>query len=224
MPATTSIQRKVAVDLDGKSLGKVTVSIAKPSRSRATAIIAHGAGGTMNTPSIVALQKSLADSGVSAVRFNFLYSETEKRSPDRQPKLMATWRGVADWVRGELKPRNLFLGGRSMGGRMASYLVAEGYPCEGLFFLAYPFHPPGKPDQQRKEHLFEIDVPMLFLTGTRDSFATLELFKPVVRKLGATLHLIESADHGFKVPKKTGRSAAEVNEEVLTALLEFFGV
>ena len=154
---------------NGKELGQVSVSLARPRRSKATAIIAHGAGGTMDTPSIVGVQEQLAANGITAARFNFLYSEKKKRSPDKQPALVATWRLVADWVKKQVKPKKLFLSGRSMGGRMASYLVAEGYPCDGVFFLAYPLHPPGKPERQRKDHLPKIKVPMLFVSGTRDA-------------------------------------------------------
>ena len=206
---------------DGESLGRVSVSVAKPARSRATAIIAHGAGGNMDTPSIVGVQKNLVASGVTAVRFNFLYSESKKSAPDKQPKLVAAWRSVADWVKKELKPKKLLLGGRSMGGRMASYLVADGYPCDGIFFLAYPLHPPGKPDRLRKDHLPKIKVPMLFVSGTRDSFAQLDLLEPVVKKSKAKLHLIEEADHGFKVPKRTGKTPKDIDGEVTATLLEF---
>ena len=177
----------------------------------------------MDTPSIVSVQKNLAAHGVTAVRFNFLYAENNKRSPDKQDKLVATWRSVADWARKELKPKKLFLAGRSMGGRMASYLVADGYPCDGIFFLAYPLHPPGKPERQRKEHLPKIKVPMLFVSGTRDSFAQLDLLKPVVKKVKAKLHLIEEADHGFKVPKRTGKTPKDVDDEVTAAVVEFIG-
>jgi hypothetical protein len=175
----------------------------------------------MDTPSLKGLQERLASSGVTAVRFNFLYSEKGKKSPDRQPDLIACWRSVADWVKREIAPSRLFLGGRSMGGRMASYLVAEGYPCDGIFFLAYPLHPPGKREQQRKEHLPNIRVPMLFISGTNDAFAGLDLLEPVVREIGASLHLLEKADHGFRVPKSTGKSAREIEDEVARTVLAF---
>lgn len=206
---------------DGSVLGRVSVVLLRPARSKATVVTAHGAGGTMDTPSIVSLGQDLASRGVTFARFNFLYSERGKRAPDKQPTLVATWRSVADWVRSETRPKRLFLGGRSMGGRMASYLVADGYPCEGLFFLAYPLHPPGKPEKLRKDHLPSIEVPILFVSGTRDTFAQLPLLQPVVDELEATLHLIEGADHGFRVPKKLGRSAEAVSAEVTTTLMDF---
>lgn len=217
-----SSKSKVAVtNDDGSDLGRVSVSVGRPSRSKATVIIAHGAGGTMESPSIVALQKHFVARGVTAVRFNFLYAELGKRAPDSQPTLVAVWRSVADWARKELKPTKLFLSGRSMGGRMASYLVAEGYPCDGIFFLAYPLHPPGKTDRQRKDHLPKIKVPMLFVTGSRDAFARLDLLEKVVKRTKAKLHVIEGADHGFKVPKKYGRSPNDVEEEVVDTVLDF---
>ncbi len=177
----------------------------------------------MDSPAIVGLQTRLAAAGVTAVRFNFSYSEKKKKGPDKQPVLVACWRSVADWARKELSPRRLFLGGRSMGGRMASYLVADGYPCDGIFFVAYPLHPPGKREKQRKEHLASISVPMLFVSGTRDAFASLDLLEPVVRGLGARarLHLIEGADHGFKVPKARGRTPREIEDEVARTVLAF---
>ena len=175
----------------------------------------------METPSIVALQQGLAKGGVSAVRFNFLYAERKKKAPDRQPALVATWRSVADWVRSELSPSHLYLSGRSMGGRMGSYLAADGYACDGLFFLAYPLHPPGKPEKLRKDHLPSIEAPMLFVSGSRDTFARMDLLEPVIEETGATLHVVEGADHGFRVPKKYGRTSESVDAEVLAAVLEF---
>jgi predicted alpha/beta-hydrolase family hydrolase len=185
------------------------------------AVIAHGAGGNMDTPSLKGLQDRLASSGVAAVRFNFLYSERGRKTPDREPHLIACWRSVADWVKRELAPSKLFLGGRSMGGRMASYLVADGYRCDGIFFLAYPLHPPGKRDKQRKDHLPRIGVPMLFVSGTSDAFAELDLLEPLVKKLGASLHLLEKADHGFKAPKSAGKTAREIEDEVARTVLAF---
>ncbi len=184
-------------------------------------ILAHGAGGNMDTPSLKALQQKLASSGVTAIRFNFLYSEKGRKSPDRQPHLISCWRSVADWVKRELSPSRLFLAGRSMGGRMASYLVANGYPCDGIFFLAYPLHPPGRRDQLRKDHLPQIRVPMLFVSGTADAFANLDLLEPLVRDLGASLHLLEKADHGFKAPKSAGKTAREIEDEVARTVLAF---
>jgi len=175
----------------------------------------------MDTPSLKGLQDRLAAAGITAVRFNFLYSEKGRKSPDREALLIACWRSVADWVKRELTPSRLFLGGRSMGGRMASYLVAEGYPCDGIFFLAYPLHPPGNREKQRKDHLPSIRVPMLFVSGTADAFAELDLLEPLARRLKASLHLLEKADHGFKAPKSSGKTAREIEDEVARTVLAF---
>lgn len=214
-------QRKVPVtDANGVVLSQVSVSVAGGGPTPAV-IIAHGAGGNMDSPAIAGLQRRITASGVSAVRFNFPYSEKKKKGPDQQPVLVACWRSVADWARKELSPTRLFLGGRSMGGRMASYLVADGYACDGIFFIAYPLHPPGKRERQRKDHLKQISVPMLFVSGTRDPFANLDLLEPLVKGLGARLHLIEGADHGFKVPKALGRKTQEIEDEVARTVLAF---
>jgi len=183
-------------------------------------VIAHGAGGNMNTPLLVDLQERLTKLPYAAVRFNFLYSENGRRAPDRRPALEACWRSVAAWVRQELEPEALFLGGKSLGGRMVSYLAADGYPCQGIFFLGYPLHPPGKTDQLRKEHLPRIQVPMLFVQGARDPLCELDLLKPIMKKLGsrAILHVVDGGDHSFKVPRRMGRSESDVAEEIVDAL------
>jgi predicted alpha/beta-hydrolase family hydrolase len=165
------------------------------------AVIAHGAG-KHTTPSLKSFEGLVTR--VSLPCASLSSTPKGRKSPDRQPLLVACWKSVADWVKRELAPSRLFLGGRSMGGRMASHLVADGYPCDGIFFLAYPLHPPGKRDQQRKDHLPKIRVPMLFISGTADAFAELDLLEPVVRDIGASLHLLEKADHGFRVPKSSG--------------------
>jgi predicted alpha/beta-hydrolase family hydrolase len=208
---------------DNEVLGEVSVSVVVPKAYRRAAVIGHGAGGNMHTRLLVDVQRGLVEHSVAAVRFNFLYSERGKRAPDRRPQLLACWRSMADWVRNELEPEELFLAGKSMGGRMVSYMVAEGYPCEGLFFLGYPLHPPGKTDQLRKDHLPSIETPMLFISGTRDALCKLDLLNPVVQELAprATLHIIEGGDHSFKVPKKMGRSENDVTSEIVDAIVRW---
>lgn len=216
------MSRRVAVTGDGgERLSEVSVSVAPAPGAKTAAIIAHGAGGNMDSPAIEGLQSRLAKGGVTAVRFNFIYSERKKGSPDREAILIACWRSIADWVKSEVGPEKLFVGGRSMGGRMASCLVAGGYPVDGIFFVAYPLHPPGKTDRQRKDHLAGITVPMLFVSGTEDAFARRDLLEPLVNGLGARLHWIEGGDHGFKVPKKSGRTAEDVEDEVARIVLAF---
>ncbi|MFL6040324.1 MAG: alpha/beta family hydrolase, partial [Gaiellales bacterium] len=136
--------------------------------------------------------------------FNFVYTEKGRRSPDRPPVLVATWRAAAAWLaaRPEAKGRPLVLGGKSMGGRIASMAAAEGMPAAGLVFLGYPLHPPGKPDRLRDDHLDSVPAPMLFLQGTRDPFATPELLGRVAARLGprAELRWVDGGDHSFRVP------------------------
>jgi predicted alpha/beta-hydrolase family hydrolase len=208
---------------ENEALGDVSVSVVAPEAYRRVAVIGHGAGGNMHTRLLVDIQRRLAERSVAAVRFNFLYSERGKRAPDRRHQLLACWRSIADWARNELAPEELFLAGKSMGGRMVSYMVAEGYPCEGLFFIGYPLHPPGKTDQLRKDHLPSIEVPILFIAGTRDALCKLDLLEPVIGELGsrASLHLIEGGDHSFKVPKKMGRREEDVAGEIVDAIVRW---
>jgi predicted alpha/beta-hydrolase family hydrolase len=211
----------VTPELGADPLGEVSVSVARPKEFRAAALMAHGAGGNMNSPLLVRLQHGLAARSMAAARFNFLYTEQTRRAPDRRPQLEACWRSVTGWLREELSPEAVFLGGKSMGGRMASYVAADGYPCAGLFFLGYPLHPPGQVDKLRRDHLPRIQVPMLFISGTRDSLCRLDLLQDVVADIGerATLHIIEGGDHSFKVPKRQGRSETQITEEILEVLV-----
>ena len=208
---------KISVTMDTKELGEVSVAIARPKTFRLALALAHGAGGNMDSRFLQELSRGLAGQGAAAARFNFLYSENGKRAPDRQPQLKACWRSVADWLKQELEPTALFLGGKSMGGRMASYLAAEGYPCAGLVLLGYPLHPPGRTDKLRKEHLPGISVPMLFIAGTRDPLSNFELLQATIGEIGelASLHVIPDGDHSFRVPKRAGRSESQITAEIL---------
>jgi predicted alpha/beta-hydrolase family hydrolase len=149
----------------------------------------------------------LAGRGVDIVTFNFLYTEQGRKAPDRQVSLEACYRAVVDFVRHTLRGNQLFIGGKSMGGRIASQIAATGVDdVRGLVFLGYPLHPPGKPEQLRAEHLSNIRKPMLFLQGERDPFGTADELSPLIKRLkpAAQLYAIAGGDHSFKVPKKTG--------------------
>ena len=172
--------------------------------------LTHGAGGTMDTPSLRDFAAALADRGIDVVRFNLPYVEAGRKAPGPRARDEACWRAVA----AELRPsaKRLVLGGRSYGGRMASHVAAEGVTCDGLIFLAYPLHPPGKPTELRVDHLARITVPMLFLQGTRDPFADPRQLAATMAALPrATLHRIDGADHGHKV---RGRTSADVTAEL----------
>jgi predicted alpha/beta-hydrolase family hydrolase len=178
---------------------------------RATLVLAHGAGGDMTHPQLAGMAEGLAANGIEVVRFNFPYREAGRKAPDRQEKLEACYWAVAKEVSGSAT--RLFLGGGSMGGRIASHIVSDGFPAAGLVFQSYPLHPPGKPERLRDAHLARIAIPMLFIWGTRDPFGTPELLERTVASLpSATLHRIEGGDHGLKV---RGRTGADVLDEVV---------
>jgi hypothetical protein len=207
--------------------GAVTASAL--GRGRTAVVLAHGAGGSRRTPQLVRAAEAIAGSGRRAVLYNFRYTDLGRRSPDPAKVLEATAAGVAAWAAAQRGVERVVLGGRSMGGRIASQVAASGTPAAGLLFFAYPLHPPGRTEKLRDAHLARIQAPMLFLQGTRDAFARQDLLERTVKGLGekATLHWIEAGDHSFGVTKKSGRDAAEVEAELLgTALdwLESIGV
>src|SRR5262245_34275750 len=186
---------------------------------RATFVCAHGAGGNMSDRSLLAAANALRGKGFGVVRFNFLYKERGSGRPDPMPKLMATVSAVVERVIAELEPERLIIGGRSMGGRAASMLAADGFAADGLLLLAYPLHPPGKPDQLRDAHLPRITMPVLCFNGTRDEFCTRELMDRVLTTVTApwTMHWLDGADHSFHVLKSSGRNDAAVLIEVADA-------
>lgn len=188
-------------------------------------VCAHGAGGHMNDRGVLAVSAVLRARGVDVVRFNFPYKERRSGRPDPMPLLKKTIEAVVARVRDELGPGVLIIGGRSMGGRAASMLAADGFACDGLLLLAYPLHPAGKPDQLRDAHLPKIDVPVLCLNGTRDALCRRDLMGSVLERVGAnwTMHWLEGADHSFHVLKSSGRSDAEVLAEIGRASEAFVG-
>ena len=199
--------------------GSVSAVWRGPPRGETCVVLGHGAGGTLHTPGLAQFAEALTARGVGAVRFNFPYSEAKRKIPDRQTTLEACYRAVAGAV--GARARRLVLGGRSMGGRIASHIVAEGFPTAGLLFLSYPLHPPGQPDRLRDAHLGKIIVPMLFLQGSQDSFAQPELLAKTIRKLPtATLHVVEGGDHGLTV---RGRPVQEVIHELAEVSLAWIG-
>jgi len=182
--------------------------------ARSALILAHGAGHGMNTRLLIDIGEALAARGVAVLRFNFPYMEAGRRGPDPQPRLEACYRAVADTVAEEFE--RPYLGGKSMGGRIASHIVADGFPAAGLVFLGYPLHPPGQPERIRDAHLRQIEVPILFLQGSRDPFADPDLLHQTVKGLpAARLVEIAGGDHSFKV---SGRSTSEVTAALIEAI------
>ena len=186
-------------------------------------VCAHGAGGNMSDRSILAVTKALREKGLGTVRFNFLYKEKGSGRPDAMPKLEATFTAVVERVRAELSPKRLIIGGRSMGGRAASMLASKDFECDGLLLFAYPLHPPGQPEKLRDAHLPLIKVPVLCFNGTRDTFCTPDLMEKVLTSVRTRWEMrwLEGADHSFHVPKSSGRTDAEVLEEVARASAEW---
>jgi len=201
--------------------GAVSAAVALPSTHRPgrtpVVILAHGAGTDRRHPSLVRLQEGLRDAGWPTVVFNFPYREAGKRVPDARPVLEGCWRAVIDAVHAEprLAPPWIVIGGRSMGGRIASHVAADGADVRGLVFLAFPLHAAGRPGTERAAHLSRITAPMLFVQGTRDALADRTLLRGVLADLPlATLHEIPDADHSFRVPRRSGRDDASVRGEV----------
>ena len=188
-----------------------------PNGDRSTVFVcAHGAGGNMDDRGVLAVSRTIGARGVDIVRFNFLYKEKKSGRPDPMPRLKETTAAVVARVRDELAPRTVLIGGRSMGGRAASMLAADGFDCSGLLLLAYPLHPAGKPEQLRDAHLPAIRVPVLCVNGTRDALCIPELMKRALEPVTAPwrMHWIEGADHSFHVLKSTGRTDAQVMTEI----------
>ena len=187
-------------------------------------ILGHGAGTDQRNVFMVSFATELAERGIEAVTFNFLYTEHRRRIPDRNDRLEVCYRAVIDAVRHRIGRNKLAIGGKSMGGRIASQVAAK-TPLDlaGLVFLGYPLHPPGKPDQLRSKHLPSIRAPILFVQGARDAFGTPDELRPIIRELGtvAELFVIEDGDHSFKVPKKTGIPQQEVHRSILDHVVQW---
>ncbi|WP_432245988.1 alpha/beta hydrolase family protein [Arthrobacter sp. G.S.26] len=195
--------------------GAVSAAYTRPDHPAATLVVAHGAGAGMDHPFLAGFSAGLSDTGVASLRFNFPYREAGRKFPDRPPVAIAAWRSAMDHAAALAGDHgdngNLWAGGKSFGGRMASMAVAEGMPAAGLVYLGYPLHPPGKPEKLRDEHLYGLTLPMLFLQGSRDTFATPDLLTRVVSGIGtnAVLEWVAGGDHSFTVAGKK-RAAFDV--------------
>ena len=193
-----------------------------PPEARACYVLAHGAGAGMAHPFMAAIANGLAERGVATLRYQFPYMEQGSKRPDAPKLAHATVRAAVLEASRLVPELALFAGGKSFGGRMTSQAqVASPLPgVRGLVFLGFPLHPSGQPSDERAKHLFDVQIPMLFLQGTRDALANLPLLEQLCARIGAraTLKLFESADHSFHVPARTGRKDTEVRNELLDAL------
>ncbi len=197
--------------------GKVSALLLRPANASHLLVLGHGASTNMRHATMQSIAESLADEGVASLRYNFPYSENGK-GRDSQPVCTATVRSAVATAHVAAPDLPLLAGGHSFGGRMTSTAASES-PLDGvrgLVFFSFPLHQPGKPETKRAEHLDAVTVPMLFLSGTRDELADLTLLRPVCKKLGrrATLHEVDTADHGYKVLKKSRKSDEDVFVEM----------
>jgi predicted alpha/beta-hydrolase family hydrolase len=197
---------------------RVAALFQRPVDALACYVFAHGAGAGMAHPSMAAIAAELASSGIATLRYQFPYMEKGSKRPDAPALCHATVRAAVIEAARVAPDLPLFAGGKSFGGRMTSQAqaLAPLPNVRGLVFMAFPLHPAKRPSDERAAHLAEVRIPMLFLQGTRDELAYLELLEPVVRRLGphATLHLAQDADHSFHVPARSGRKDPQVRAEL----------
>jgi predicted alpha/beta-hydrolase family hydrolase len=191
-------------------------------------IIAHGAGKDMSHPLLEFFADGLAQAGYLAMRFNFPYKEKGKKAPDPKGKLEKTWISAVEFFRNQSNylPKRIIAAGKSMGGRIASQLIAEGkLPVEGLVLLGYPLHPPGRKDKLRDAHLADIKIPMLYFSGTRDPLCDLALLENVLKKLDVDwdLDIIEGGDHSFKLPKSLTIPEREIFSRLVKRTISWLG-
>jgi predicted alpha/beta-hydrolase family hydrolase len=191
----------------------VTYTAAAP---RAALVLAHGAGAGQKSPFMVQFARGMAERGISAATFDFPYITAGRKVPDRAPVLEAAWREALEAARAGFAGLRLTIGGKSMGGRIASHIAAQGVAgVDGLVFLGYPLHPPGKPEQRRDAHLPAIKERMLFVQGTRDAFGTAEDIAGLLPSLQhAELHTVAGGDHSFKVPGRNNNPLVGIMDTV----------
>ena len=217
----TAKQVSIALD-DGQQVSGLLLA---PPGARACYVLAHGAGAGMAHPFMASVAEGLAAKGIATLRYQFPYMERGSRRPDVPRLAQATVRAAVARAAQLAPGMPLLAGGKSFGGRMTSQAqaVAPLAGVRGLAFLGFPLHPAGRPSEERATHLFEVGVPMLFLQGTRDELAEQALLQATVERLGerGTLHWLESADHSFHVPARSGRKDVEVMAEAIDALVHW---
>jgi uncharacterized protein len=199
-----------------QSITAIEYTAAEAKRAGIALILGHGAGAGQTSGFIVEFATALAARGIDIITFNFPYTEQGRRVPDPNPKLEACYRAVIEAVR-DRKPGKLAIGGKSMGGRIASQVAAGGAgELAGLVFLGYPLHPPGRADRPRSAHLGDVRAPMLFVQGSRDAFGTPAELQSVIARLEAPteLYVVEGGDHSFKVPKSVRVSQQDVHRAI----------
>jgi predicted alpha/beta-hydrolase family hydrolase len=200
----------------------VSALLSRPSGAKACFVFAHGAGAGMTHPFMERVSAGLCDRGVATLRYQFPYMENGSKRPDAPALAQATVRAAVAEAARCCPGLALIAGGKSFGGRMTSQAqaIAPLADVRGLAFLGFPLHPAGKPSEARAKHLEDVDIPMLFIQGTRDKLAETELLEPVVKRLGslASLHPVLEADHSFHVLARSGRNDSEVMREIVDTL------
>jgi predicted alpha/beta-hydrolase family hydrolase len=220
--------KKISIPINEKQYTSALLSVPDGYRTGGGTgiILAHGAGNDMTHPLLTDLSEGLVEAGYLTLRFNFLYREKGKKGVDRQDVLVGTWRSVYLFLRDhpEYRPKKILAAGKSMGGRVASQMVAAGrLPLARLIFLGYPLHPPGKKENRRDSHFDQIEIPMLFFAGTRDSLCNLAALREVLDRLPAPweLQVIEGGDHSFRVSKSVGLRQEEIYQEIVKKTLKW---
>ena len=215
------------LDIAVGKAGSVSALLDRLPKARACFVFAHGAGAGMTHPFMETVATGLGERGIATLRYQFPYMEKASKRPDPPPIAQAAVRAAVAEAGRRCAGLLLVAGGKSFGGRMTSQAqaIAPLAGVRGLAFLGFPLHPAGKPSSDRAKHLGDVKIPMLFVQGTRDSLAELELLEPVVKSLGpsATLHRVEAADHSFHVPARSGRNDREVMNEILDAFAGWVG-
>jgi predicted alpha/beta-hydrolase family hydrolase len=223
-------------DVSGDASSRVSARLYRAAKARAALVLAHGAGAPQTHPWIVRMATAVAARGVDVVTFNFLYSEARRRVPDKNDVLEATWRAAIEAVRARphVAHGRLLIGGKSMGGRIATQVAALAADAKrpedavgelaGLVLLGYPLHPPGKPEKLRSAHLGRVQAPMLFVQGERDAFGTpaeLEPFVAPLRSRGTRLFPVADSDHSLVPPKRSGMTLDTVIDAVAAEIADF---
>jgi predicted alpha/beta-hydrolase family hydrolase len=218
MTATTELRFEAS-----KSAGEVSAILDRPDDARCLLVLGHGAGAGMRHPFMESVAAALSANRMATFRYQFAYMEKGGRL-DPQPVLLATVRSAVAAARAAAGDLPVIAGGKSMGGRMTSLAMAAEpiAGVRGLAFFGFPLHPTGQPGTSRAEHLAQVTVPMLFLQGTRDTLADLDLLRPIVEGLlRATMHVVDGGDHSFAVLKRSGRTNAQVIEELARTVAEW---
>ena len=220
---TSIVSEPVTINVDESV--QVSGLLESPSGARACFVLAHGAGAGMAHPFMAAIATGLEERGIATLRYQFPYMEKGGKRPDPPKLAHATVRAAVEEAIRLMPDIPLIAGGKSFGGRMTSQAQAAEplRGIQGLAFLGFPLHPAGRPAQDRGKHLFEVQIPMLFLQGTRDALAMLDQLEPLCKALGklATLKLFQDADHSFHVPARTGKKDPQIRGEMLDALAQW---